>query len=80
VDREAFIEAYGITTDSGEFRSRAQVIATVAASLRKLLVKDAAKIATSYVDDDAFMRKHRHETAGSIAREVRRAHFGDWAV
>lgn len=69
-----WIERYEITTNSGTYRTRAQVVKTVAAELRLHLVADPTAVARRWVDDDAWMRRHRGETAGSIARCVANEH------
>ncbi|MGA0946253.1 MAG: hypothetical protein ACO3UW_10855 [Candidatus Nanopelagicales bacterium] len=72
---------YGITTDRGEYRTRAQVRAEVTRGLRRMLVSGpmAGEIADRYLDDAVWMARHANETAGSIAREVRADEFGAWA-
>jgi hypothetical protein len=67
---EAWRRAYAITTDSGEYRSREQVIRTVGAELRKCRVATPSAVARRYVDDHDWMRRHTGEAAGSIARTV----------
>lgn len=76
--REAFIAAHAITTNSGEYRSREQVIETVAARLRRHRVAGASDFARAFVDDPSFMRRHHGETAGSIARAVADALVHRW--
>lgn len=72
---------YGITTNRGEYRTRAQVRAEITRGLRRMLVPaaEAGKVADRYLNDDAWMTRHSNETAGSIAREVRAHRYGAWA-
>lgn len=74
VTHNEWIDRYQITDNRGTYRTREQVIKTAANELRLHLVANPTAVARRWVDNDAWLRRHRGETAGSIGRCVANEH------
>lgn len=69
-DREAFIARFNIMSTSGRLYGPDELIASVSRYLGKYSVEHPGKVARKYVEDDAFMLRHRGEVPSSIANAV----------